>query len=989
MRTRRVRLLVLAFVALLAMATTSPSVADPMPMQAPSEADMAQAMGDAGDWMLTVVGTDGQITAPPFSPPWEESSAGRLCLNGLALLRAYQTTGDSRYLDRAIAAGDLAASSVDAGSKYVIDRMGLLPTEGYGGFPDVQAGKVDDSYVSGYNGNVAFKLWETINGIWFLTELHKETGDTNYITMVQLLDRLVREQYYADEDMGAGLHGSLTLSSSGTWTPSGKASMTHLGLLLHTIMVGGQDLVNLWRDRYSLVSHIRPQQNPDGSFDDGFDLPHQDSQSETKHALMIPALFDIGVPKEARELTDWVKTQLQPDGHFACPHDKDPIGDTAAAALGLLPTGEVSAGGDGISWLLSEQKTDGSWAAQAGLDIESTAMLSTQWAMLALYAGLTNYNLAIDEGSVDHSMVWEGDPARVMAFAINVTVSNEGLVSTEGVLVKVYDGPKGGGNQPLATNNITVPPLDSTDTTLEFRPATRGPHDVHVWVEYPPGGEFRTRDNNVSFLVNLNREPFGRIEMPTPDQLFGFGAVIEFKAADVVDLDEDEVTLTWEDDVTGFMSNEEHFFKVLPPGDHRVSLTFEDGNGPSNKANVTFSVRENIPPTIRISTPAEGARYYDYEHITFDASASSDAEDHYLYFSWYSDQDGHLGNGAEISKRLEPGQHVITVWVDDSWDNVSKSVSIRVQETYPPEIVISSPMDGETYVTTTRVEFDASGTTDPDSEILQFFWYSNIDGMLSERDSFLAKLSVGLHTLTLAVDDGNYNVTSSVTINVLANRAPVAVISNPEDRSEFDSDQVVELNGSQSYDMEDPITFFWVSDRSGPLGNKPVLELMLPRGEQVITLWVDDDHGHNVSTSITITVLNLGPTAGISSPEQDGTYLTGNPVFFNSDTSFDPEGDNLYYEWYLRRGEGDWAAIGTQSNVQRELDTPGNYQVRLVVNDAKEFDETTVSFTVEKAPDGGGEEEEGLLDNPMLVGLIVLIIVVVVVAAFVLLRPRD
>jgi hypothetical protein len=557
------------------------------------------------------------------------------------------------------------------------------------------------------------------------------------------------------------------------------------------------------------------------------------------------------------------------------------------------------------------------------------------------------------------------------------------------VLVKVYDGPKGGGKQPLATSNITVEALDSTFTSLEFRPGVRGPHDVHVWIDYPPGGEFRTRDNNVSFVVNLNREPTGRIEAPTNGQLFGFGAVIEFKAADIEDLDGDDVTIAWEDDVAGYLSDEETFFEVLSPGEHRVTLTFEDGNGPSNTANVTFSVRENIPPTIRISTPAEGAMYYDYQRITFDAMASSDAEDHYLYFSWYSDVDGHLGNGAEVSKRLSPGNHVITVWVDDTWANVSKSVSVRVVETFPPDIVITSPMDGETYVTTTRVEFDASATTDPDSEILQFFWYSNIDGKLSERDSFLAKLSVGTHTITLAVDDGNYNETNVVTIDVLDNRAPVAVISSPDDDTEFYSDQVIELNGSGSYDLEDPITYFWVSARSGPLGNKPVLEQQLPRGEHVITLWVDDDHGHNESTSISITILNLGPTAGISSPDEGGTYLTTNPVFFNSATSNDPEDDKLFYEWYLRRGDGDWSAIGTQSSVRRDFETPGNYQVRLVVNDGKLSDETVVSFTVEKGADGGGGEDDGFLTGPILLAIIIAVIVAVAGVAVYVIRTRD
>ncbi|UCC92481.1 MAG: PKD domain-containing protein [Thermoplasmata archaeon] len=989
MKSLALKIVVASVIALMTLGTMTPAAAEPAPLQAPTEVDMGDAMTGGADWMLTIVGTDGQMSLPFDAPLWEAESAGRLCMNGLALLRAYQTTGQQTYLDRAVAAGDLAASSVDAGSRYVIDRMGLLPTDAYGGFTDVQSGKVDDAFSGSYTGVVNFKLWETINGIWFLTELHKETGDNNYINMVLLLDRLMAEQFYIDEDMGAGVHSTLGLSNSGTWTKGGRASMTQMGLLLKTITIGEEDLINLWRDRYSLVSFIRPQQNSDGSFDDGADLPSQDSQKETKHALMIGPLYDIGVPKEADKLVQWVQGQLQGDGHYSCPHDKDVMGDTSAAAMGLLPIGEVADGGEAVSWLLTQQKGDGSWDPTSGLDIETTRMQATQWAMLAVHAGLSNVNLAIDDDSVTTSAVWEGDPARVMAFTVNVTVENEGLITAEGVLVKVFDGPKGGGNTPMAVSNITVNPLDTTFTSLEFRPDTRGPHQVHVWVDFPPGGEFRTRDNNLSKDVNLNREPTGRIEVPTEGQLFGFGAVIEFKAADIVDLDGDDVSLTWTDNMEGVLSTEEHFHHVLMPGDHRVTLTFEDGNGPSNTANVSFSVRENIPPTIRISTPAEGARYFDYQRITFDASASSDAEDHYLYYSWNSDKAGHLGNGAEIHKKLAPGQHRVTVWVDDTWDNVSKSVTITVVETFPPDILISSPMDGETYVTTTRVEFDASGTTDPDSEILQFFWYSNIDGKLSERDSFLAKLSVGQHILTLAVDDGNYNVTESITIDVLENRAPVAVISNPEDESEFDSDQLIELNGSQSYDLEDPITYFWVSARSGPLGNKPVLELFLPRGEHMITLWVDDDHGHNVSTMITVTVLNLGPTAGISSPEEGTAYLTGNPVFFNSDTSFDPEGDKLFYEWYVRSDAGDWTAIGTQSTAQRTFDTPGTFHVRLVVSDGKMTDQTQLSFEIEQAPDGNGGTEEGFLEGPMLIGIIIVVVAVVGVVVVLMMRSRD
>ncbi len=989
MRDLPLRMMIACVVALLALGSLGPAGAAPSPMQAPTEAEMAASMEIAADWMMGVVGADGQMSLPFGSPPWEAESGGRLSMNGLALLRAYQTTGDQAYLDRAKVAGDLVASSIDAGSKYVIDRTGILPTEAYGGFPNAQAGKVDDAYLGTYTGTVTFKTWESAQALWFLGALYKETGMASYANALLLVDRLVALQMYSGDDMSGGLHGAVALSASGTWTPSGKATMTDLGTLLLAITRGGEDLINLWRDRYTLVSHIRPQQGSDGSFPDGFDLPGQDSQKETKHAIMIPALYDIGIPREADKLVQWVVGQRQADGRYACPHDKDPYGDTAAAALGLLPVGQVSDGGEAVNWLLGSQKGDGSWDAQPGLDIEVSKMLSTHWAMMAVAAGLSNYNLRIDGSMVTADPIWEGDPAKVMGYTVNVTVENQGLVSVVGAVVKVFDGPKGGGNQPLDASTIDVPSLGTSGTSLEFRPGERGPHYIHVWVEYAPGGEWRTRDNNLSVWVNLNREPTGSIALPNQGQLFGFGAVIEFQAADLVDLDEDPINLTWVDDVTGLLSHEAHFYEVLPPGEHTVTLTFADGNGPPTRANVSFSVRENIAPTIRISTPANDARYYDYQTITFDASASSDAENHYLHFTWVSDVAGVLGQGSVVKRRLEAGPHLITVHVDDTWDNVSKSVHIRVIRTFPPDIVIDSPMDGETYVTTTRVEFDASATTDPDSEILEFFWYSNIDGLLSERDSFLAKLSVGKHHITLAVDDGNYNVTRTVVIDVLENRAPVSMISSPEDGTSFGSDVIVELNGSGSYDLEDPITYFWVSSRSGPLGAKPVLELQLPRGEHIITLWVDDDHGHNVSSSVEITILNLGPSAGISSPEVGGIFMTGRTVFFNSDTSTDPEGDRLTFEWYLRRTGGEWIGIGTNARVQRDIDTPGEYEVRLVVSDGKLTDEATSTFNVERAADGGGDDDGGLLGNSMLLVVILVVVIAVVAVAAFLLRSRD
>ncbi|MCK4969795.1 MAG: PKD domain-containing protein, partial [Thermoplasmata archaeon] len=446
--------------------------------------------------------------------------------------------------------------------------------------------------------------------------------------------------------------------------------------------------------------------------------------------------------------------------------------------------------------------------------------------------------------------------------------------------------------------------------------------------------------------------------------------------------------LTWTDDVTGFMSHEENFSMVLIPGDHHVILTFEDGNGPSTRANVSFSVRQNIPTTVRISVPADDARYFDYQTVVFNASASSDAEGHYLTYTWVSDKAGVLGYGDKISRKLGPGVHVITLWVDDSWANVTKNVTIRIMETFPPTVVMASPVHGQTYVTTTRVSFDANGTFDPDSDILEYFWKSNINGLLSERPQFLTKLSVGHHFITLSVDDGNYNVSTTIEIDVSDNRAPMAIISSPEHEASYYSLDLIELNASDSYDLEDPLTYFWVSSREGTLGNEPIITLNLARGEHTITLWVNDGHGHNISSSVEVTILNLGPTAGISSPEPGTLFNTAIPVQFMSATSFDPEGDKLTYKWYLRPSDGEWTQIGTTARLERTFKTPGHYDIKLVVSDNKETDEITSTFQVKMSDEVDGSEDD-LLSNPVFLGAIGLGLIIAVVAIFFLLKARD
>ncbi|RLF59026.1 MAG: hypothetical protein DRN37_04280, partial [Thermoplasmata archaeon] len=62
---------------------------------------------------------------------------------------------------------------------------------------------------------------------------------------------------------------------------------------------------------------------------------------------------------------------------------------------------------------------------------------------------------------------------------------------------------------------------------------------------------------------------------------------------------------------------------------------------------------------------------------------------------------------------------------------------------------------------------DASKTSDPDGDDLDFMWYSDINGFLSGSDSFFRSLSPGVHEITLVVNDPAHSVVRTFEIEVL------------------------------------------------------------------------------------------------------------------------------------------------------------------------------------------------------------------------------
>ncbi len=91
----------------------------------------------------------------------------------------------------------------------------------------------------------------------------------------------------------------------------------------------------------------------------------------------------------------------------------------------------------------------------------------------------------------------------------------------------------------------------------------------------------------------------------------------------------------------------------------------------------------NSPPTVSITSPANGSTFNSGTSVTF-AGAASDTEDGDLSTSmiWTSSRDGQIGTGSTFSRVLSDGVHAITATVTDS-GGATASDSVTVTVTAP------------------------------------------------------------------------------------------------------------------------------------------------------------------------------------------------------------------------------------------------------------------------------------------------------------------
>ncbi|OFV95622.1 MAG: hypothetical protein A3H94_00815, partial [Acidobacteria bacterium RIFCSPLOWO2_02_FULL_60_20] len=139
----------------------------------------------------------------------------------------------------------------------------------------------------------------------------------------------------------------------------------------------------------------------------------------------------------------------------------------------------------------------------------------------------------------------------------------------------------------------------------------------------------------------------------------------------------------------------------------------------------------NLPPSVTISSPADGSTFSSATLIAF-AGVATDPEQGAISGSliWTSDRQGQIGAGASFSRALNAGTHTITATVTDSGGNVVRPwVTITVVASPQPDMAVTAVSAPATAAAGSAITVTDTtknlGSGDADASITRFYLSTN------------------------------------------------------------------------------------------------------------------------------------------------------------------------------------------------------------------------------------------------------------------------
>jgi PKD repeat protein len=332
----------------------------------------------------------------------------------------------------------------------------------------------------------------------------------------------------------------------------------------------------------------------------------------------------------------------------------------------------------------------------------------------------------------------------------------------------------------------------------------------------------------------------------------------------------------------------------------------------------------NQPPVADIGGPYSGTVN---NAVEFNASNSSDSDGSIASFTW-NFGDGGSDSGAIVSHTYTAtGTYSIVLTVTDgTGDSASATAKVTIGAGNKPPI---ADVKGPYMIAVDQaVEFDGSGSSDPDGKIVSYDWDFGDESTGTGASPSHAYASRGTYNVTLTVTDDNNAVDSAQTsVSVEpGNQPPTADPSGPYSAKVGES---LTFDGTGSSDPEGNISSYaWdFGDKSTGTGATPS-HIYNVAGTYNVSLTVTDDGGLTATSVTTVMINEVNKQAPVAKANGPYSGTVDMALSFSSADSEDPDGTIDSYTWDFGDGSTESGA-----DVSHTYTKEGSYTVTLTVED--------------------------------------------------------
>ncbi len=313
------------------------------------------------------------------------------------------------------------------------------------------------------------------------------------------------------------------------------------------------------------------------------------------------------------------------------------------------------------------------------------------------------------------------------------------------------------------------------------------------------------------------------------------------------------------------LSTRKSFNKIFDAGRHEITLRVTDDDGDTGED--TLEILVNCAP---IADAGPDMPVPEGTLVHFNASNSSDPDGNTLYYEWKEDGVGILNLAQSFDMVLPIGTHSIVLTVTDGYGATATDrvvIEVTAVDQKPP---IADAGSDQAVLVGTAVVLDASGSTDPDGEIVKYEWLED-SAVINESMVFEHIFPKGVHHITLRVTD-NDGASGADDATITARSS----MDMPEadagaDREAFEGTEVI-LDASRS--SGENLTYQWILNGTTISEERMFYHLFDP-GAYAVTLVVTDEYEctdtDEVSVVITTPAVGRGTSHIPAMPEVSQT----------------------------------------------------------------------------------------------------------------------